>query len=242
MVTKVQQATADAAGDPAAITLTGVTQGNLLTLVVPRYRSNISDTLGTPTDSSTETWSAASNPASAEFLPGNSMGISLWYLPNCAAGTHTVTLPSGFVTNVEMTLVEWSGIDAAPLDVVATPVSNLDTASISITSAATNFANELVIAAVVINNDTNPAGLTDPPTGYTSLHVQQNSANDVAHEIAYKIVSATGAQSASWSWTSAGTDMVGQAILATFKATAGAAAGAPPPFNPARRAMQLTNL
>lgn len=129
----------------------------------------------------------------------------------------TINFPSG--TYCEGNVSEFSGIASSPLDQTAhsewgSGGSFTDT-STTPTTGTTAQADEVVIACVDVNNNVANASITDPPTGYTSIGVNQASSTTIGYEGAYKIVSATGSQSATWNFAQPGS---GAAVLATYRA------------------------
>ena len=90
--------------------------------------------------------------------------------------------------------------------------------SSSVTSGSTTQADELVIASNAISQsgDTN-LNITTPTSGYTDICIEQDFVAHATGNAAYKIVAATGAQSASWGHDSANH----AAIILTLKAFTG---------------------
>ena len=227
-ITKVQSIS----GNGATITLNGVTAGNLLTLQTSYFRgSGTGAAETTPTDTN-GTWAVAVAPACAEFSGGSvDVGASIFYCKNAASGTHTVTPQAN--SGHWQTLVEWSGMDTtAPLDVSthSETSASAHTSRSTGTTAATAQNDELVLigCAVGASGGANPlgnAGTTfgsPPVSGFTDLKTVNNDLTDIATQHEYKIVAATGTQSATFTWTASEAAMASQGVIATFKAAAGA--------------------
>ena len=237
-ITKVQQAT----GNGATVALTSVAAGNLLTLHDSYFRAvSTGASESAPTDTQ-GTWSVAQAGVPGIEVPlGYDCGSGIFYQANVAAGTHTVTPQTTFAHNA--TLAEWSGIaTSTPFDVGANAKTNNSsfTSQVTGTTATTAQADELVLISLGLAAPTGVAdvGFTDPVTGFTTLQKVINDASDVGTFHAYKIVAATGTQSATFNWTDSEANQFAGANIATFKA---AASGTPndayltmPPLRPAR--------
>jgi hypothetical protein len=216
-IVKVQQVT----GSGATLVLTGVAAGNLLTLQDSYFRTTstgVGETV--PTDSQ-GTWSAASNDAPATSAGTDDTGCGVFYQANVAAGTHTVTPQANPFKNA--TLCEWSGlVTSNVLDVAVSAKTSQgsQTSQTTGTSAATLQADELVLislgsgAAVGVVD----VGFTDPVTGFTTLQKKSDTAASVGTFHAYKVVSATGTQQATFNWTDAEANQGSHAAVVTFKA------------------------
>lgn len=206
----------------SSVTITGVTLGN--TLIFNLGATGISITqvaFTTPTDSSSDVWAAASTGASTGATNGDSVQPGIWWLRAAKAGTHTLSQSYGSAV-----WGNWSIVETTPMSAVDQTVRNSGNTSVTTgntgTSSATTQASEFAVAALATN--TSGAGLanaafSDPPSGYTSLKVQNDTVNHAGGEQAYKELAATGAQSATWTWTNTGNNAQTSwgAALATFK-------------------------
>jgi hypothetical protein len=138
------------------------------------------------------------------------------------SGTFTITLnPAGTNnTYVEWIAVEFSGLlDISVLDKVNS--ANGTNSNPTVTSAATTQADELVLGCLGV---TGSASLgIDLPAGYSQLYLHDSSSDTVGHLSAYKIVSATGAQTFDGG-TVAGALPRWAICVATYKGTGGAPA------------------
>jgi hypothetical protein len=197
--------------------LTGVTAGNLVILTIAWDVNGGSTGPSLDGTAVAAGWLVAENPAGV-VSTGNSgwdTGVSIFYLQNAASGTRTVNVTFPNSTRANTLLSEFSGYaTSGAKDQVATNNVASGT-SLTVTSGTTTVATELVIAAVaqcfVLGNGNNT--VSDPPTGYTSLAVLQDTNTYASFEFAYKEVSSTGTQSATWTWASTGE---GIASIATF--------------------------
>lgn len=205
----------------ASVTITGVTLGD--TLIFNLGASGISTTqvaYTTPTDSSSDTWAAASTGASTGASNTDSVQPGIWWLRAAKAGTHTLSQSYGSAV-----WGNWSLVETTPMGAVDQTVRNSGNTSVTTgntgTSGATTQAAEFVVA--VLSTNTTGAGLastgfSDPPAGYTSLKVQNDTTAHIGGEQAYKELAATGTQSATWTWTNTGNaaETSWGAALATF--------------------------
>lgn len=216
-------ASADAVGSIAPA-LTGVVAGNTLALIVGATNNSIGAAArAVPTDSSGQTWLSAVAPVSVGATSGDQSQAAIYYLLNANAGTHTVTfsLPPGS-QYCGYTLVEFAACSAVDVTTSNGGTSSGTTGNTG-TTATTTQANDVSLICVTTN--TTGAGLassaiTDPPSGYTSLFAQQDTTAHTGAQHGYQELSATGTQSATWTWSS-GTQTSWQAVIATFKLSGG---------------------
>lgn len=73
--------------------------------------------------------------------------------------------------------------------------------TVTISGLSTTLADAVVLTAIALTSGNNPAGIT-VPSGFTLIAVEQDGVNSMPGGAAYKIVSAAGAQSATWTYTS----------------------------------------
>lgn len=208
-------------GSSVAPSLTGTTAGNLATITV--YYT--SDTQATA-PAAPSGWSVAIAPT--PVTPGVSgaqwhTGAAIYYKENIAGGTLSATVASTGTCAIDAVMEEWGYTGTGLLDKTTSGSSTPTVTSGNTgTSAVTSQANELVIVCMAgpqVNVSANH-NITNPPTGYTSLDVSNNSNTDASGEAAYLEVTSTGTQTAAWTWTTGGEFM---GVLATFKGAAGAA-------------------
>jgi RHS repeat-associated protein len=142
---------------------------------------------------------------------------SIYYAPNIAAGTNTVTVTfNASVPYPDVRIAEYSGVSTtSPLDVTS---AGTGTSSVSNTSnVTTTNANDLIVGANYVTTYTESAG-----TGYTSRMITSPDGSILED----RVVTATGAYTASASLSSGGWIMQ----LAAFRA---ASTDTTPPTAPA---------
>lgn len=203
-------------------TLAGVVAGHLLELSV-HWDMNAAS--GKPTLDSTAVtagWLEAGT-AGPQVAAGNSgwiTGVTKFYLQNCPSGSNSCKINFANSARCNSQMVEYSGYaTSGALDKVATNVTASAT-TLTATTAATSQANELVTASIAARFVAGNANisLTDPPTGYTSNAVLQDTNTYAAFESSYKEVTSTGTQAATWSWAGAGE---ATALVVTYGTSAG---------------------
>lgn len=219
-IAKVQQGTAadTFGGSSIAPSLTGVTAGNFLALIV--YWS----TNGFTAPSTPAGWSSvgASQMPTCHANGGFGTGCSLFYKENASGGTNSATVSFGSaVVAAHGFIVEFSGIlTASSLDKtnLSANVANGTSGSTGNTATLAQTV-ELVIALMAgpqVGAATN-VGISSPASsGYTALDVTQDNTAKATGQASYLITASNAAQSASWTWTTSG-EMA--AIIATFQAT-----------------------
>lgn len=107
-----------------------------------------------------------------------------------------------------------------------TATSPLVVTNSSVDTAATN----LVVGVVGRGGGTTTSGISDPPTGYTSIAVQQNDQVDGGGECCYRINSSALTDSVSWASTAQASGDPG--ILQSYTVTASAGSFPPVPGSP----------
>ena len=89
-----------------------------------------------------------------------------------ASHSWTISMPSS--SYCEGNVVEWQGMDSSPLDQTATDTASAGDGDMAPTTGVTTVANEVVFAVASLNTGQTNSGVTDPPSGYTSIGVQSN--------------------------------------------------------------------
>lgn len=172
------------------------TAGNLLVLSISGFNAA---GYGTPTitDSQGNAWTVhGAVPVS------NSSGLVSGVLASAVAGSSaalTVTVTHAHATGndaVTLGLCEVSGMTSPGLDKFASNQGAAAGTTLTTTTAATTVADEIVIAVLAQDGSSGTGGGSEP-SGYTVLSEQLSSSGTVLI-FAYKIVAATGAQSATW--------------------------------------------
>lgn len=198
-----------------APSLTGVTSGNTLMAILAFSPSGGGNgtTFAAPTGDS---WPAAiaSQPTANDPY---AMGCQAWVLSNASAGTHTATFNNGTISAYYYAgLIEIAGSGSYDTH-VATATANNTSTTLTVTSGTLANPTELAIALIGLadQSPTSNMGITDPPTGFTSLQVWQNATtNTVPGEVCYKATSATTSLSPNWTWTGVG---AAAALIVTFQ-------------------------
>jgi hypothetical protein len=203
-----------------APSLTGVTAGN--TLIVC-YQVNDAVSINAPTDSAGQTWTRLVN--------FNAVGqaICIAWLQNANAGTHNLTFTTLADAN-ESNITEWSGITG--LGNAAVTGSSATVSTITTGSYTPSQPNELIIAMFgEIGSSASDhvqcttaafqgIGTTTDFGGFSCIGVEQNGSTFGCFESNARIITASAAQSATWTWTPANNGVT--AILGfTYNAGAG---------------------
>lgn len=192
----------------ASRTITGVTAGNLLTATVAC--ASVANTSPVPALPTPTGWTAAIAPTGSTGIDAYRGICAIYYKENAASGSHTIDFSGGAAlptdSYAEITIEEWSGIvTAGALDVVSnSALATPQTAGTSGTTAATAVATSVHIAVGVPGGGSQSALSSPATTGYTAIDTSASNAVNTAYDASYKILSATGAQTASWTWTGNG--------------------------------------
>lgn len=195
-----------------APSLASVVAGNCCVVTISYVPSGTSD-VAVPTP--TTGWSVATAPTTGD---GNAYDAhaAIFYKQNAGSGTQTATfsLPAGSYIGGQIS--EYSGVSTtAALDVAAFNDATGSTGG-SVTTATSTVADAVVVANVCVIAE-NPS--TPPTTSYTAIG--QDPGDNITYSSAYKILSATGTQSATWTWSGAGYTFHYIAVAAVFKADSG---------------------
>jgi hypothetical protein len=203
-------------------TITGVTSGNLVVcLITAASQPNPTNPPAIATPSG---WTVAENPlgpgpSTDAYRPVN----AIFYKANAASGSHTADFSGASTLPIDsygaITLFEVSGCDtSSPLDTHNTTTSTSAAGSGS-TPSVTNTVADAIAFAIGHPDSQSVSNLSFPPSsGYTDSDHSTNNSTDAAYDFGYKVLSATGSQSASWTWT--GTSHF-SGTIAIFKAAAG---------------------
>lgn len=207
----------------ATATLTGVTAGNALIMLVTHFNGDASPTGGT-----TSCYDGAVHNAGTKFAFGqrttasSSRVAEIHYKMSVIAGTHAVDSVAGFGTAAnssgQVQLLEISGLDGSQL-VDATGSSANNTNSPQATTGTLSIANQICFS--VIMGVTALTGATVPPaSAQTTFHTTYSDlgASELATVFAWGTVSVTTAINANWSTLNSTT--LTAVALATFKSQA----------------------
>jgi hypothetical protein len=162
-----------------------------------------------------------------------------------SGGTFTVTINNagGSGNYLSWAAIEVTGVAASSsADQTSTATDAGPQANdATVTTGATVTANELVFAVMSLSSSGSSNLHITSPGGYTNLASEQDFAAQNGFSADYKIISATGAQTAAWAHDDAtGTDNPSPggssygwtAAIATFKEAGGASSSLFPPFPP----------
>jgi hypothetical protein len=146
----------------------------------------------------------------------------IYYISNISSpsGTYTITINNSAAGNgfFEWTASEVDGLIASPLDqaFAAKGASASLTAGSAGPTNALTLGNEVSFAVISIQNTSANNAITTP-AGYTQLYVSNDTDSNQSGEAGYKVLSSFAAQTASWTWGTAG-DF--SAMIATFMGAA----------------------
>jgi fibronectin type 3 domain-containing protein len=145
---------------------------------------------------------------------------TIYYAKNIASGSNTVTVAfNGAAVYADIRIAEYSGLDTAgPLDVSAAAMGGSTNSSSG--AATTNFANELIIGANLVQTGTTAAG-----SGFTSRAITVPD-GDILED---RIVSTSGSYTASAPVSPSGAWIM---QMVTFKAASSAGGGTVTPTAP----------
>ena len=151
-----------------------------------------------------------------------SVRATIWEAPVTATtGTFTVTMTFASNEDHSGVVASWSGLAASPFDTADYLIDSADAAGLTVGPTATLAqADELILTVLGRTSGLSDSGIV-VPTGYTLLGAEQNSSSYIGFGAAYKIVSATTAVSANWTYTQNGSSP-NVAGIATYKAATGA--------------------
>lgn len=151
---------------------------------------------------------------------GGGQSILAWVAYGIAAGSgaNTVTInPNGGGRYSSQTLIEFSGIDATPLDVNG---GNSTGTSTSASDSITTTAADTVVVGIMTHGSTSAQFLTpDTGGGWVEAGEVQSTTN-APHNVVYQIFASAGSKTPSWT---IGNSVTWCAMTASFEATAAAA-------------------
>lgn len=218
-IVKVQAAT----GNGASLTLS-IASGNCLTAQDTYFRTTstgLAEALPTDTNGTFEVGRADT----PQVTLGDDIGASGFFEKNCAAGTHTVTFETNTGHNASLT--EFSGVDTGSPLVIGNSGKNsgLGTSQATGASASASLGDLALIQFGMAASVTGAAdvGFTDPVANYTTLFKVTNDTTDEATLHAFRVLDASGAESAAFNWTTSAADQFWQASIFVLKTVSAAA-------------------
>lgn len=156
-----------------------------------------------------------------DTVDGNDAEI--WWLSSVvgSSGTFTVTATVSGSYNIQLTIMEVSGLTAVDKTGTATSGGSRAT-TLTVTGSAQNAnANDLVVATLSGSYGPTPTGNSNPCTsGYTSLYFSDGNSSTYGNiaQGSYKTVSGVETSSATWTNTAnSGAGSYLTAVIATFK-------------------------
>lgn len=159
-----------------SVSLPGVTAGNFLTLQIS-VGDNSSPPL--PTDS-IGTWTSAL-PSSTPAEGVGTANVLVCFQSDAAAGLHTANCAigvGGTGLGYMATMCEWSGMGStSSVDTDHPDAFTDDVPSVTVAARTLVQANELVLGTFVLHDSTGrlKAGITNPPSGFSPLAVQNDT-------------------------------------------------------------------
>lgn len=193
--------------------LAGVTAGNLVVVTVDKASGGDSNNpalaMPAPDGGGWSTAIAGTGPTgTGAYRPVN----AIFYKLASAGGTETVTwssLPGD--SYIEATISEFSCSGTWAFDAgIRTVGDGTSPQSVSGISNSTAVALAIAVVATDANTITNLVG---PTSGYTQIDLSDNNSAHNCYGSGYKILAATAAQSAGWTWTGSGPWMGSLAIF-----------------------------
>lgn len=197
---------------PANTSLSSVASGNLL-LSLGGWWDSAHGTGGTqvlPTNTN-GTFSAARNPTLPSFTPAPGWPVhgQIGYIASAASGAHTVTPQNiggsgdGYFFVAEFTAnygSTWTLIDGGDNLNRSGTAGGVD--GVSVTTDGTSCqVGDLVIALCVTDGDPTAIGVGSPTTGtWNNLLTTSTTASNIGMGAAWRIATASGAQTATWAW------------------------------------------
>jgi hypothetical protein len=211
-----------------SVGLTGVTAGATLLLIAGYQPDNgtAGYTSSITGDTSGDSWASANKVSLPTF---GGIGEDAFEIEGAKAGAHTISIAYPEQMYAWLALFEITA--GATLDQAVGSQASSASTSFTVTTGTLANATELAIAAVAPLDNSYPSNisLSNPPSGWTSLHAWQDENVENAGGLCSRTTSATTALSATWS-ASHNDSWCG--IILTFKPAGGAGDG-----YAARRAM-----
>ena len=213
---------------PADTTLSGVTAGNLVVSLGGWWDSahGTGGTQSLPTDTN-GTFSAGRNPTLPSFTPPPGWPVhgQIGYIAGANSGAHTVTPQNiagsgdGYFLTAEFTAnfgTGWTLVDGGDnLNLSGTPGA-VDGVSVTTVGTATQV-GDLVVVVGVTDGDPTAVGIGSPTTGtWNNLLTSSTTASNIGMGAAWRIATASGAQTATWVWADNDCEL-GAAVIAVFR-------------------------
>ena len=199
MATLVQQTAELFADNTSSIapSITGVTAGNTVIMLVACTQSGTNTALTAPSG-----WSTAisiAGPGSGTFR----QQVSVFYKENASSGSHSGTVTFNNNSFAAAVICEFSGLKTSGSLDTTNSQTGTATTSASTGSATNTQANSLVLAVACVSSDAGSmTGLSSPASsGYTNIDGELTEAVHTGYQFSYKNVTSSASQSGSWTWT-----------------------------------------
>lgn len=142
-----------------------------------------------------------------------------------SAGTFTITVSATTAHYWKWAGVEFSGLASASWkDQTGSGAVGTGQTSLTVTASGANTqANALVLAVMADSSADATGNISDPPSGYTKIAVEQNCQSVIGMQSSYKIVSAVATSAVTWSFDSTVTEGACGALVTYKDATPGGA-------------------
>lgn len=147
-------------------------------------------------------------------------GAYIYYVEGLSGGSSAFSVTVGSGQYITLACQEWSGLDSSALDATGNTASFSATPSVS-TSGSTAQADEVRFAVLMDVSGSSDLAISCT-SGDSEIWLENDSNSHQGGQAVYKTLSATGTQTASWSWVGARSY---ESAIATFKVAAGGGGG-----------------
>ncbi len=223
--TLVQQTTELFADAAASISpsITGVTAGNLVVMLVACSQNVSATALTAPAGWSTA--ASATGPGTGSYR----QVAAIFYKENAASGSHSGTVTFNSNSYAAAVIVEFSGIQTSGSLEGTNTDSGTGVTTGSTNSASNTTANALVLSIICASNDPGTMNSLSSPasSGYTNIDNELNDTLHTGYQFSYKSVTSAASQSGSWTWTN---NSGFGAAIATFAESGGGGSTPVPVF------------
>lgn len=214
---------------PGNVSLSGVAVGNLLLTFGGWWDSNhgTGGTQSLPSSSNGGTLTAAVNPTLPSFTPSPGWPVhgQIAYFGAPSAGSHVITPQNiglsgdGYFFAVEFSAPgsTWSLVDSGTNLALSGTAGAVDGVTVN-TAGTSAQIGDLVVAMVVTDGDPSAIG-AGAPSGYPNeLLATVTATNNIGVGVGWKVATAAGQQSASWTWADNDCKL-GAGLIAVFRRT-----------------------
>lgn len=205
------------AWETQAIVLSDVQAGDAI-IVLGIYWATTFQSVVAPVDNNGQFLAAVDQvPAHTGNNDGPPVLAQIFYELDAAAGTHVITPPDVGANYGDGTLyvVQVRGVKTM-VATGQTRVTGSAIPSVAVSLSSNIKAGDFVVAIGGYDNVAQfpNAGITDPPEGWQSLGVQNDSSFNVPSEACARIAPEAGNQAVTWTWVDTGADVAVAAIAA----------------------------